>query len=269
MLWQNRSSLVGCNVAVMKTIGIWKRTNSLNWRILGRKFGQLANSVWLLSMTMQCNRWVTRNKLTNCWNALLTADSGVTKTIDAASTAWSPCHIEHVTPLLLHRTFKSSCNDANGMTMMLVPPWEQNAGNMNIKLFLAPIPIITNIGLILFITAWIACFCSSWNCACWSIYVCNSLWILASCMYICRSICMARLAEIPSLHLPVTPNPHLAFLAKLNLIVYVLTRCGALGTCTQILATLLVKCGVKKKPHQNWENGITQQPLGKWWFWHR
>lgn len=64
--------------------------------------------------------------------------------MNAASTARSLRNIEHVIPLSSHRASKSACNDTNGMKKMVVPLWEQNAGNMNIKLFLAP----NNMGLI-------------------------------------------------------------------------------------------------------------------------
>ena len=158
MLWQNRSSSVGRNVAVIKTICTFNRTNSPNWRILGRKFGRLANTVWHSSMTIRSNWWVACNKFTNSLNPLVNADSGVTKTTDADSTAWSLRYIEHVMPPLSHRRFKSPCNATNGTTTMVVPPWEQNASNMKIKLFLAPVPITTNIGLVPFMTDWIARF---------------------------------------------------------------------------------------------------------------
>jgi hypothetical protein len=46
-------------------------------------------------------------------------------------------YIELSTPFLLHRRFKSPCNDINGTTTMVVPPRLQNAGNMKIMLLLA------------------------------------------------------------------------------------------------------------------------------------
>lgn len=85
-------------------------------------------------------------------NPLVNADSGVTKTMDAGSVA---SLLLHITPGLQIILQWHQWHDDN-----TVPPGEQNAGNMNIKLLPAPVPMTTNMELSPFITD---CMARSWS----------------------------------------------------------------------------------------------------------
>ncbi|KAK7177754.1 hypothetical protein PSPO01_16195 [Paraphaeosphaeria sporulosa] len=68
-----------------------------------------------------------------------TADSGVTKTMAAASGGRRLCHSAHDVPSSLHRRIMSPRSAASGTTTKVVPPRSAHAGNMNNMLLPAPV----------------------------------------------------------------------------------------------------------------------------------
>ncbi|KAF4331744.1 hypothetical protein FBEOM_14488, partial [Fusarium beomiforme] len=79
-------------------------------------------------------------------NPLLTADSGVTKTNDAARCTSRLFHTYASMPNLIHRLTISFSNDTNGVTTTVTPSGVQYAGNMNVKLLPPPVGVICTIG---------------------------------------------------------------------------------------------------------------------------
>ena len=64
-----------------------------------------------------------------------------------------------------HRCIKLPWNDINGTTTTVVPVLILRAGNMNNKLFPAPVPMMTNMGVLFFIMACNTSSCSLRNLA--------------------------------------------------------------------------------------------------------
>ncbi|KAF6515532.1 hypothetical protein HZS61_005438 [Fusarium oxysporum f. sp. conglutinans] len=79
-------------------------------------------------------------------NPLLTADSVVTKTNDAARCTSRLFHTYASMPNLIHRLTISFSNDTNGVTTTVTPSGVQYAGNMNVKLLPPPVGVICTIG---------------------------------------------------------------------------------------------------------------------------
>src|ERR1700722_19794340 len=111
-------------------------------------------------------------------NVLVTADSGVTNTIDAVLCGLRLSHWTHSMRASLHRLSKSSCNEHNGMITMVVPLWTQYAGNMNNMLFPSPVAIILTMGLCPVIMACTAFSCNPRNSAFSPINSFNFPWML-------------------------------------------------------------------------------------------
>src|SRR5271167_3874746 len=145
---KNSSSSFGGNVAVKNIICVPHFTisapNALN---LGRKSGPLSKTTWHSSITTRSNWYVLRNRLMYVLNVLVTADSGVTNTMDAVSCGLRLSHWTHSMRASLHRLSKSSCNEHNGIITTVVPPLTQYAGNINDKLFPSPVAIMLTMGL--------------------------------------------------------------------------------------------------------------------------
>jgi len=94
----------------------------------------------------------------------LTADSGVTNTMDAHSCGLRLSHSTHSIPASKHRSFKLPRNETNGTTTM-VTPVEHAAGNINAMLLPAPVPMMTTTGLSCRIMALMAGCCMPLNMA--------------------------------------------------------------------------------------------------------
>jgi hypothetical protein len=90
--------MLGGNVAVNHTIWVRACTNFPNWAIWGRKSRWEFNTTWHSSITMRSNRRIHRNRFKNVWKSGLTADSGVTNTMDAASGGRRLSHATHEMP---------------------------------------------------------------------------------------------------------------------------------------------------------------------------
>ncbi|GKU15821.1 unnamed protein product [Fusarium langsethiae] len=144
----NAISSFGFNVAVKQITGTPKSCNVSPIRIIiGRNPLLHCKTVWHSSTTTRSNFCCPCIRSTNVLNPLLTADSGVTNTNDAAL-----C----ITPRLLHtyasipnfeqRTAMSSCNATNGVTTTVTPSGVQYAGNMNVKLLPPPVGVICTMG---------------------------------------------------------------------------------------------------------------------------
>lgn len=99
-------------------------------------------------------------------NDLLTADSGVTNTMDA-SLGRCLSHSTTEMPALWHLSTMFSCNEFHGTTTTVVPVSPtlavHNAGIISAMLLPAPVPITTHNGLWPSPTASTACSCTSLN----------------------------------------------------------------------------------------------------------
>ena len=73
---------------------------------------------------------------------LLTADSSVTKIINAYLLSLRLSYLTHLIPAYLQQSFKLPCNETN-RTTTTVTPVKHDASNMNNMLLPAPIPITT------------------------------------------------------------------------------------------------------------------------------
>ncbi|KAH1334627.1 hypothetical protein KXX14_009169 [Aspergillus fumigatus] len=73
------------NVAVNHTIWVRAWTNRPSWAIWGRKSRWEFNTTWHSLIIIQSNRRVHHSWFKNVWKSGLTADLGVTNTMDAAS----------------------------------------------------------------------------------------------------------------------------------------------------------------------------------------
>ncbi|KAH7010952.1 hypothetical protein B0J12DRAFT_778797, partial [Macrophomina phaseolina] len=150
MMSNNRRSSAGGNVAVNMTICVSALANSPNSCNFGRKLPRPSNAVWHSSTTIRSNRCRLLNRSKNPPNALVAADSGVTKTTDASS-GRRLSHSAAVMPARRHRSTMFSLNEFNGTTTTVVPcsptAAAHNAGIMNATLLPAPVPITTNNGL--------------------------------------------------------------------------------------------------------------------------
>src|SRR5271163_1160913 len=179
MAWKNSASSCGGNVAVKNTICVPHFTisapNALN---LGRKSGPLSKTTWHSSITTRSNWYVLRNRLMYVLNVFVTADSGVTNTMDAVSCGLRLSHWTHSIRASLHRLSKSSCNEHNGMMTTVVPPFTQYAGNINNMLFPSPVAMILTMGLWPVITACMLCSCIPRNSAFGPINSFIFLWML-------------------------------------------------------------------------------------------
>jgi hypothetical protein len=111
-------------------------------------------------MMMRSNCLVALNRFKNVMNPLLTADSGVTNTTAAALGGRRPSYSVYNIPNYLYRRFISLRNVINGITTTVVPPCSAHAGNINNKLFPAPVGITVTTGLSPAVMAWIP---SSWT----------------------------------------------------------------------------------------------------------
>jgi hypothetical protein len=96
---------------------------------------------------MQSNRRIHRSWFKNVWKSGLTADSGVTNTMDAASGGRQLSYATHKMPSCWHRRCISAHNTTNGTTTMVVPLGAVNAGTMNNMLLPPPVGITATIGL--------------------------------------------------------------------------------------------------------------------------
>src|SRR5277367_6266909 len=92
-------------------------------------------------------------------NVLVTADSGVTNTMDAVSCGLRLSHWTYSMRASLHRLSKSSCNEHNGIITTVVPLLTQYASNINNMLFPSLVAIILTIRLCLVIIAYILFSC--------------------------------------------------------------------------------------------------------------
>jgi hypothetical protein len=91
---------------------------------------------------MQSNHRIHRSRFKNVWKSGLTADSGVTNTMDAASGGRRLSHTTHEMPSCWHRRAILACNATNGTTTTVVPPGVVNVGAMN-NMLLPPLVGIT------------------------------------------------------------------------------------------------------------------------------
>lgn len=69
--------------------------------------------------------------MTKTRNPFVTADSGVTNTIDAPRFPPRPCHTCESIPARSHRSCKSCRRATSGTTTTVTPSGEQYAGSMN------------------------------------------------------------------------------------------------------------------------------------------
>ncbi|EKG09010.1 hypothetical protein MPH_14019 [Macrophomina phaseolina MS6] len=168
MMSNNRRSSAGGNVAVNMTICVSALANSPNSCNFGRKLPRPSNAVWHSSTTIRSNRCRLLNRSKNPPNALVAADSGVTKTTDASS-GRRLSHSAAVMPARRHRSTMFSLHEFNGTTTTVVPcsptAAAHNAGIMNATLLPAPVPITTNNGLRPSTTASTASSCTPLNSA--------------------------------------------------------------------------------------------------------
>ncbi|KAH1438687.1 hypothetical protein KXX58_009641 [Aspergillus fumigatus] len=131
--------MLGGNVAVNHTIWVRAWTNRPSWAIWGRKSRWEFNTTWHSLITIRSNRRVHCSRFKNIWKSGLTADSGVTNTMDAASGGRRLSHGTHDMPSSWHRRVISARNATSGTTTMVVPPGAANAGTMNSMLFPPPV----------------------------------------------------------------------------------------------------------------------------------
>ncbi|KAK1624576.1 hypothetical protein BDP81DRAFT_437889 [Colletotrichum phormii] len=80
-------------------------------------------------------------------NPFITADSTVTKMMDAAWLFFRLCYTCDVIPALTYRLCRSVRSATSGVTTTVTPSGEQNAGNMNETLLPPPVPITYTIGV--------------------------------------------------------------------------------------------------------------------------
>jgi hypothetical protein len=155
------------------TICVSAATNLPNCCICLRNVYRRFNTIWHLSITIQSNCRVARNRFKNVANFSSTADSGVTNTTAAASGGRRPFYAAHNIPNNLHRRIMSPRNAINRITTTVVPLCSVYAGNMNNKLFPPPISITTTTGLSPATIAAIASSCTLRNWAVLPIIRCN------------------------------------------------------------------------------------------------
>ena len=86
---------------------------------------------------------------------LLTADSGVTKIINAYLLGLRLSYSTHLIPACLQQSFKLPCNETN-RTTITITPIKHNTSNINNMLLPAPIPITTTTRLFYYMIASIA-----------------------------------------------------------------------------------------------------------------
>jgi hypothetical protein len=143
---ENSDSSRGRIVAVKYTncASVFTKSRNPNIRVLHPSVA--SNTVWHSSTTIRSNLPIACCRLMKLPKLSLTADSGVTKTIDAHSLGLRLSHSTHSIPARLQRSFKLPCNETNGTTTT-VTPVEHDAGNMNNMLLPAPVPITTTTGL--------------------------------------------------------------------------------------------------------------------------
>ncbi|RHZ43059.1 uncharacterized protein CDV56_100432 [Aspergillus thermomutatus] len=115
--------------------------------IWGRKSRWEFNTTWHSLITMRSNRRIHRNRFKNIWKSGLTADLGVTNTINAASGGRRLSHATHEIPSCWHQRCISARHATSGTIIMVVPPGAANAGTMNNMLLPLPVGITATIGL--------------------------------------------------------------------------------------------------------------------------
>src|SRR5450432_4627880 len=144
-------------------------------------------------------------------NVLVTADSGVTNTMDAVSCGLRLSHWTHSMRASLHRLSKSSFYEHNGIMTTVVPPLTQYAGNINNMLFPSPVAIILIMGLCPVMMAWMVFSYNPRNSAFSPINSFNFPWILTWHICLNRRNCTSRPMcshSLRGLFIPtLTPNP--------------------------------------------------------------
>jgi hypothetical protein len=162
----NFLSSAGRNIAIKYTNCVSARTNSRNSNIRNRYpfAAPESNTTWHSFITIQFNRFIARCQLIKCLKFSLTADSGVTNTINAHSCDRALFYFTHAISNSLHQFLILLRNDTNGI-IITINPLEYRASNMNNMLLLSLMPIITTIGLTCRIIAFNAFFCipRNWN----------------------------------------------------------------------------------------------------------
>src|SRR5271169_5904959 len=132
------------------------------------------------------------NQLTYVLNVLVTADSGITNTMDAVSCSLQLSYWTYSIQVSLHRLSKSSCNEHNRIITTVVPPLTQYAGNINNKLFPSPVAIILTMGLCPVMMACMVFSCNPQNPAFSPINSFNFPWILTWHICLNRRNCVSR-----------------------------------------------------------------------------
>ena len=125
-------------------------------------------------------------------NVFVTADSGVTNTMDAVSCGLRLFYCTHSMRASLHRLSMSSYNEHNGIMTTVVPPLTQYAGNINNKLFPSPVAMILTIRLCPVMMACMLFSCKPRNLAFSPINSFNFLWMLTWHICLNRRNCTSR-----------------------------------------------------------------------------